>query len=44
MQTLMDNAVQAAIFWDIIQPWQLIAIIVLIVLIIVMMKIRSKQM
>jgi len=33
----------ADVFWDIIRPWQLIAIIVLIVVIIVLMKIRNKQ-
>jgi hypothetical protein len=44
MHTLMDTAVQAAIFWDIIQPWQLIAMIVLVVVIVVLMKIRNKQM
>ena len=44
MQTLMDTAMMADVFWDIIRPWQLIAIIVLIVVIIVLMKIRNKQM
>ena len=43
MQTLLGTAMMADVFWDIIRPWQLIAIIVLIVVIIVLMKIRNKQ-
>jgi hypothetical protein len=43
MQTLLDTAVLADVFWDIIKPWQLIAIVVLIVLIIVMVKLKNKQ-
>ena len=43
MQTLMGTAMLADFFWDIIRPWQLIAMIVLIVVIVVLMKIRNKQ-
>ena len=44
MQNLINSAVLADFFWDIVKPWQLIAVIVLVIVIIILMKIRNKQM